>query len=341
MKSSVLTLPQIRAQMAAGFALINAQAEPVYQGDSACRPGELYRLTNDSRFITSNFDEPLTTYAVGYKDPNNIEATLEFFAPATPVARRFTYRTATNAEEFYSDSDDVRAIGGAFKAVQYSGSEVEAKTINRGLMMVVDLDEATPGWEQRAVAKLTRRLRRNSLRRAITLLSGAATNTGSTWDATAGKDPDQDIMTALLTASTASGVRPNRVGYGDTAWSKRGLSHRAQDNAGGYASAGMSPQDLAGLLQVDQVLVSRERYQTGAATKAEIVSNLVLMFHAQSGMDTEDASNIKRFVSPTSQGGYLAVYIWQISPKTMGVAVEHYELSAITATLGIRKQTIS
>jgi hypothetical protein len=343
MKSSIAQKPASAISRDLGIAasLINAQLEPEYLSDSHCRPGVIHRLVNDSRFIQTNFDEPLTTYSVGYRDPNNIEATLEFFAPATTVNRRFTYKTQTNAEEFYSDSDDQRAIGGAFKEVKYSGTEVEAKTINRGLMMVVDLDEATPGWEQRTVAKLTRRLMRNSLRRAVTLLSAAATNTAKTWDATAGKDPDQDVITEQVTASTASGVAFNRVGYGHTAWAKRGLSHRAQDTAGGFASASLTPEQLAGVLQVDQVLVSRERYQTGAATKAEIVSNLVLMFHAMGGADLEDASNIKRFVSPTSQGGMRAVYIWQIGPKQMGVAVEQYELSAITATLGIRKFTVS
>jgi len=317
-----------------------AEALPIDPGSGALKPGVIH-LSNASRFVETYFDEPLTIYARGWRDPNDIAQTLEFFAPRTSTPRRFTYRTATNAEEFYSETDDIRGIGAAFKRVEYTGDEVDAKTLNKGLMLVVDMDEATAGWEQRSVDKLMRRLLRNDLRRAITLLSAAATNTAKTWDTTAGKDPDQDVLSDLVTATTAGGIRPNRIGYGDTAWSKRVLAHRAQDTAGGYASAGQSPEQVAAFLAVDQVKISRERYQSTAAAKAEVVNNLVLMFSAMAGSDIEDPSNVKRFVSTTAQGGDFGVYMWDIGPKLRGVAVEHYSNIAITSTLGIRKFTIS
>lgn len=145
----------------------------------------------------------------------------------------------------------------------------------------------------------------------------------------------------LITAATASGIRPNRIGYGDTAWSKRQLSHRAQNNAGGYASAGMTPEQLAAYLAVDQVLISKERYQSTASAKAEIVNNLVLMFEACSGADVDDPSNIKRFVSPVEGGGDLRVYLQQVSAKIWALTVEHYSNIVITSTLGIRQFTVS
>ena len=80
-----------------------------------------------------------------------------------------------------------------------------------------------------------------ALRRAIALLSAAATNTAKTWDTTAGKDPDSDVNTELVTAADLSGIRPSRVGFSDTSWSKRLLAHRAQNTAGGFASAAMTP----------------------------------------------------------------------------------------------------
>ena len=216
-------------------------------------------LANESVFTQQYFDEPLTQYAVGWKDPNNIEQTLEFFAPMTPAPRRFTYKEWTNIEEFLSEGtyEDLRAIGGEFPTVKFTGKETHARTDNRGLRIRIDLDEvAAPdsalaggiaNYQQRAVAKLLRRLNRNSLRRAISVLSAAATNTAKTWDTTAGKDPDQDVLSELVTAATASGIRPNRIGYGETAWTKRGLSHRAQNTAGGYASAGLTIDQAAAL----------------------------------------------------------------------------------------------
>lgn len=336
----------VNALLAAGLVPFEARA----YGAEGIRPAghdlahEQVALANASRFIEANFSQPLTTYAVGWRDPSNIDAELEFFAPRVPVTRRFEYAEAVNAEEFLSETaDDLRAIGADFKRVEYAGTKTNAKTDNRGLTMRVDLDQVADktGWQEMYTGKLLRRLRRGALRRAITLLSAAATNTAKTWDTTAGKDPDQDVMSELVTAQTASGIRPTRVGYGDTAWSKRILAHRAQTTSGGFASAGLSEAELASFLGVEQVLKSTARYQSGAAAKTEIVSNLVLMFNAMGGATTEDSSNIKRFVSPTESGGDVRVYVQQVSAKLVDITVEHYDLIKITSTLGIRKFTVS
>lgn len=309
-------------------------------GGAPNKPGVIC-LANETRFIESYFNEPLTTYAVGWRDPNNIEQTLDFCCPAVPVSRRFTYREWINKEEFYSETDDIRAIGSDFKRVEYTGKETEGKTLNKGLTMLVDLDEVADkaNWEQTYVAKLMRRLLRNELRRAIGLLDDG-TNTAKTWDTTAGKDPDQDVLTDLIAATTASGVRPNRMLYGETAWDKRGISHRAQNTAGGFASASLTPQQLASLLMVDGVAISKERYQSDGSTKTQIVNNLVLEFTQTNTADLEDPSNIKRFVTPTGAGNF-RVFTQQISAKLYVITVEHYSNILSTTTLGLRKLTIS
>jgi hypothetical protein len=349
MKASQLSRAQRARTGARALALANSIFNAMSAGEaplrsdpgSNIRPGEI-ALANTDRFTEAFYDEPLTTYSVGYRDPTNILETLEHCAPETPTPVRFTYKTQTNAEEFYSETvEDIRAIGGVFKRVEYTGSEVEARTYNKGLITRVDLTNETAGWEQRKTAKLLRRLWRNELRRAIALLSAAATNNAKTWDTTAGKDPDQDVIADLVTAATASGIRPNRICYGDTAWLKRSLSLRAQNLAGQATSSTLTPQQLAALLTVDQVHVSRERYQSTASAKAEIVSNLVLMFFALGGADLEDSSNIKRFVSNTIGGGRTRVYLQQVTPHLVDLSVEHNSLIAITSTLGIRQFTVS
>lgn len=324
-------------------AYLGALATAAYeQPDNGVFAHDRVVAANASLFTESYFSEPLTGYAVGWRDSNDIEATLQFFAPEVRVPRKFEYREDTNAEEFYTEDNDLRAIKGDFGSVEYTSSKTVAKTENRGLKICVDLDEVADreNWREFYTGKLLRRLRRNSLRRAIALLSAAATNTAKTWDTTAGKDPDQDVIGDLITGATLSGVAMNRVGYGDTAWSKRMLAHRTQNTAGGFASAGMTADQVAGLLGVDRVLVSKERYSTGG-TKSEVVANLVLMFMAMEGMDAEDPSNIKRFISPTEGGGPVRVYERQISAKMYEIVVEHYELTKITSTLGIRKFTVS
>jgi len=334
--------------------LARIEAEPVAliaNEGAAIQPGAVY-LANESVFTQQYFDEPLTAYALGWEDQNNIAETLEFFAPAVPVPRRFTYKSWTNIEEFLSEGtyDDLRAIGGEFPTVKYTGSEIHARTDNRGLRIRVDLDEvADPdsalaggiaAYQARIVDKLIRRILRNSLRRAITLLSAGAVNTAKTWNGAAGQDPDNDVLQQLVAAATQSGVRPNRVAWGDTAWSKRVLTHRAQNDAGGYASAGLTSDQVGMFLNV-QPFVSRERFSSAGAGLAEVVGNLVFMFYAAAGQDTEDPSNIKRFYSVTDSGGPWRVYVQQVTSKLVDITVEHYELIKVTSLLGINQFTIS
>jgi hypothetical protein len=293
------------------------------------------------------FSVPLTDYAVGYNDTADLDAELEFFAPGVEVTPRFEYSVHDNAEEFLSDGDDdARPSKADFKDVEYSETKVNAATVNRGLQITLDMDKirGRSNWEEHYTAKLLKRLKRNQLRRAIALLSAAATNTAKTWDTTALKDPDQDVMTELITGADLSGIKANRIGYGDTSWSKRALSNRAQNTAGGFASATLTPEALAGILGVEQVLKSNPRYTSSATARTQVLGNLVLMFNASSGVDAEDASNIKRFYSmgATEEGGGIyQVYSARISAKRHVIAVGHYELQKITSTLGIRQFTVS
>jgi hypothetical protein len=322
---------------------------------SEALPGQIYALGNDdSRFTEAMFSEPLTTYAVGYKDPNDIEGALEFFSPKVIVpGRLFEWKKWDNAEEFYQETDDIRAIGADFKRIEYTGIDVTGKTLNKGLMMIVDLDQVPlqmPGWENRFVAKIIRRLLRNELYRSIAILAAAATNTAKNWNASS--DPDSDVVQEAVTAADLQGFQFNRVGYGHTSWAQRFLALRGNANAAKFATSGLTPAQLAPVLGVDACYVSRERYASTKALKSQVVGNLVLMFTAQAGQDIEDPSNVKRFVSPppnvfsadTSQsrptGGLdLNVYMRQISAKKVEISVEHYSNVILTSSLGIRKFT--
>jgi hypothetical protein len=304
--------------------------------------GQMY-FANESRFIEANFSEPLTTFATGWKDPNAIEDTLAHVAPNVPVSRRFEFAQATNAEEFMSETDDVRAIGASFKRVEFTSAKVNSKTLNKGLTIRIDDDNVNdlPNWQEIYTGRLMRRLLRNELRRAVTLLAAAATNNALTWDTTAGKDPDQDITTKVIAYQDAAGVAPNRGLYGRIAWNKRQISHRAQNTAGGFASAGMTPDQVAGYLGLDAVRVSNERYQSAAATKTKVVPDIVLIYHAEANQTPEDPSNIKRFVSMTNGGTPFRVYVQRVGAKFTDITVEHYSLVVITSTLGVQKLTIS
>ncbi len=306
------------------------------------KPGIITEM-NAALSTESNFSEALTTYATGFRDEADLDNENRFFGPLVQVTERFEYAQLVNADSFRSDpNEDLRPRGSDFPKIEVKEEKVQAKTENRGLQVVMEMkDYNTPGKAEAAVARLINRLKRNSLRRKLALLSAGANNTAKTWDTTAGKDPDQDVTTELIAAAALSGMHPNRVGYGSTAWSKRGLSHRAQNTAGGYASASLTPEALAGLLGVEEVLKSNARYTAGTA-RTEIVGALVLMFMAADNASEEDPSNIKHFWSPCDLSGeQFAVYEWTIGSKLIGIAVEHNEKIALTSTLGIRQFTIS
>lgn len=350
MKAPNILSNKARSRAALMMAMLHAQINaadvatqnygPEYTGEN--KPGVITQINADM-LTEGTYREALTTYAVGYPGVD-FGADLEILAPGVQVANRFDYKAFDNAEAFYSElTDDLRAPGADFKSVEYTSEEVTAKTANRGLMICVDRDQVKgmPNWEQQYTQMLLVRIRLNQLRRAINLLSAAATNTAKTWDATAGKNPDGDVRTEIRTGHTAAGVRPNRVAFGPTAWDLRASSHEAQDNAGGYAAAARDEAALARYLAIEKVLICQARYSTTATVKAEALSNLVLMFNAMAAATTEDPSNIKRFWSPCDNGQQLMVHRWDIGAKKMAIAVEHYELLKITSTLGIRKFTIS
>ena len=144
-----------------------------------------------------------------------------------------------------------------------------------------------------------------------------------------------------MLGSDSAGVRPNRILFGDAAWNKRMVAHRAQATAGGFGSSRLTPDELASLLNVDGVRVSRERYQSTAAAKSKVVPDIVLLFYSLDGVTTEDATNAKRFWSAVEGGGKFRVYEQQVSAKMVDLTVEHYSNVLVTSPLGLRKLTIS
>jgi hypothetical protein len=310
---------------------------PLGQDTGRQAAGEIC-LANEERFTATHFSEPLTAYAMGWVDPENILATLDAIAPPVSVGRRFEYKSAVNAEAFLSETDDIRAIGSPFKRVEYKGTSVNESTKNKGLTLRLDRDDMQPGDEEAAVRRLLQRIRRNDLRRAVTLIVAAANNTAKTWDTTAGKDPDSDVLGQVIVSGNKRGIDANIVVFGQAAWQKRVLSLRAQTHAGGFANSAMTPDALAGWLGVDRVVLCRARYQSAAATKSAILGSYVLMYFAQANIGKDDPSNAKRFWTPT-ESGRERVYM-QEHAKFIDITVEHYSNIVVDST-GVEMFTVS
>lgn len=295
---------------------------------------------NENRFSAGNYSEALTAFTVGWVDPENTAKILNFIAPPIPVGRRFEFKKSDNAQAFYSESDDVRAIGAEFKRVSYAGESVNEKTINKGLTIRVDHDEVSgDDWQERYVQMLMQRLLRNELRRAVKALEtiAASDNSAKSWNA--GANPDADIRNMLMLAADQSGVRPNRLLFGESAWDLRMTSLESQNSAVAFKGAAMAKDELAGKFMLDGCEVLSSRYQSAPATKSKILADAVFAFFAQNTLSKDEPSNLKRFYTPTEEGGAFRVYCDEHAKYT-DITVEHYSSIVATSALGVRKLTV-
>lgn len=309
-----------------------------YPADTGAQTPGTISAANEARFTAGNYSEALTAYTAGWRDGENLRALLDFIAPPVPVARRFEFKKALNSEAFLSETDDVRAVGAPFKRVEYGGETVNEKTLNKGLTVRVDHDDALgDDWQERHVGRLMQRLLRNEIRRALAALAAVATSEDVTWDASA--NPDADLRLALSLGTDAGGVRPNRLLFGEGAWDLRAAAYEAQTAPAAGRAAGLLPEELARKLFVDGARVVSARYQETATAKAAVLGNTVYLYRAQDGLMKDEPSNIKRFVTP-AEGGLFRVYV-EPSAKFTDLTVEHYSNVVITSSLGVRALAVS
>jgi hypothetical protein len=304
---------------------------------------------NSEWFLDTHYSEPMTNYAVGWQDPEDLGARLEFLAPNFPApGELFQHLQFDNSEEFLTDGtiDDIRAINADFKTVDYTQSLVSRRMNNRGLRIELDWDRIKndPIWQQRYTEKLLRRIKRNQYVRAVAL--GVASGVGATlhWTGANTEQPDIDLSNQRLLSQTASGIKPNRILCGDTAWQYRLAAYAAATNAQNQFAAAAAlqrtPDDIGAWLGVgaNGFMIDRARSQSGTA-KSEILGAMILMFTGLPGVDAEDPTNFKLAWTTCQNGQRYAVYVRQINVKKWEIVVEHYELLFAATVLGVRALT--
>jgi hypothetical protein len=300
-------------------------------------------LADAASFNNTHFSEPLTTFAVGWRDPSNLQGMLDFLAPGVRTSRRFEFRKANAAADFLVDSDDERAVGADFKRVKSSGTIEQSKTVNRGLTTFVDMDEVgmEQDWQQEAVGMLMRRSVRNDLVAAIALAVAGAENTPKTWDSAS--DPDADLIALCEASGDAMGFNPNRIAFLGAAWTKRLTALRAKTTAGGFAGIALTtPSEVARYCGFQEGMDINARYQSAAAAKAKVGGGAyAIALYAEAGLTKDDPSNMKRFWSPCGDGTQYRVYVRQVNEKCWAVTVERYVRIVATGTVGLLKYTVS
>lgn len=303
-------------------------------------------LANDSLFSQSTFQQEVTTFGIGYADPNrnNLVNLLSYLAPTRLGPRNALVTVYDETEPF--EAVDYKAVKrselGDFREVkQRTSTKVTRKLVNRGLSVVLDNDQLKdkPNWRAMHTMWLIDLLTRASILEVLALYAAFAATDTYQWNANA--DPDMDVQNLNVNVlAPATGFKANRILYGEAATLIRKNSYRAQNNAGGYASASLNDADLAPSLNLDRARVNAERYNN-AGSKDTFLGSKFLLFTAQDAESPEDASNVARHVANTDfGGGQYATYIEERLKKTI-LTVENYELFATQHTGGAALVTIN
>jgi hypothetical protein len=288
---------------------------------------------------------PLQSFAVGFPANDDLMPELQFLAPDVQCGSRVTeYLDHSGGFGVESELYDERGVKAEFKTIDQKGTRTAISLPNRGLASEVDEEQYRDGFQQELqnrVARIIARLHLNRLRRAAAALLAIDSNSSKTWSTAAGKDPDGDIMAEISTGHAATGVRANKVFFGETAWSYRGTSCRAQNTAGGFASAMLTPEQLAPQLRVQGVRVSNAVYTDGGSSIASVIANLVFMFNSFNNVSLDDSSILKTLWAPAMGQRYRVLPVRQVGDKMWRVAVECNDKTVVTgpATNTVRSFT--
>lgn len=337
-----LTIGRTANAALAASIMATAQPRPFILGQDL--PHEAITTANASLFVQAHFSEPLTTYATGWRDAANLDALCEFIAPTLPgTGERYEHITFPNAEAFLSDvtaDDDLRAINGDFKTVDYTSAKTSRTVPNRGLRIVLDYDriKTMPNWQELYTGMLMQRLKRNAARRKYALAIAAGTDVPLVWDAAGAADPDYDVVNQAVLSGDTTGVTPTSALWGIGAQLLRLASAGGSNTPKGYSARSMTPQQASAAAGLT-AMVDQTRYQAGTA-KSRVAGAKVVLF-TSAPTSTMDPSNFKTAKASTQQGGLYAVYVRQLSVKQWEIVVECYETEFCASTLGVRVLSVT
>jgi len=286
-------------------------------------------LANDSLFSQATYQQEITTFGIGYADPNRnrLMQLLEVLAPTRTGPRNAIVTVYDETEPFETvDPKKVkREILGDFAEVkQRTSSKTTVKVPNRGLTIVLDQIEEKPNWEQMHVSWLMDLLTRASLLEVIAIYRAFAPAAPVVWDALA--NPDLDVKsTNIQIIAPVTGFKSNRAAIGEYAALLRQLAYEDKNNPAGFAGAGaLTDEQIAARMGLDRVLTNVERYNNNGS-KDTFLGSDVLIFNGMDSESPEDISNVVRHVANTNiSGGKYAVYIDRRLKKTF-ITVENYE----------------
>jgi len=313
--------------------------------EDAIRVGNVF-AANDGNLSASGLglSQPLTEYATGVRDRQNLQEVLDSIAPRVPTgAISFTYLNETESEEFQKRTlaGITRPVHGEFPELHITGAQADGRCDNIGLVSYIDIDQGgmLPQMQQAEVQRLRNIILRSQIADALAKIDAAATaDTSKNWGDSAA-NPDDDIREMIDTSGDASGEDANVVVLGQGAFLKRAKAYEAAARTNGGAKADFTPDQLRDFWQVDDVVNLRARYRSSATATTKMLDSTIYAYMAVPGLSKGDASNVKRFTY-LAAGGDLRVWI-EVQSHRVKIIVDAYARTIITRSTGIRKRAVT
>lgn len=306
-------------------------------------------VANSAQNYAGSLNRDVQGYLAGLPSSDESDM-LEALFPSMQTNDFFQFAKADD-EAYLTEADDsdIRAVGAAFKRVQYKGTIVTDATQQKGLTMRVDHKtlpkengKVVDGWENRYADALRKRLIRAEIARGLALIDAAATNANVTFDGTTNPDGLLRTMTQLTRVACGS-LQDVILVMGNAAWQLRQDAYEAAARANHAMSnhAAYTQEELARYLGVKKVILqdSIKQAKKGAA-KTDMLGLVNYSYTVTDSPLVEDPSNVKRAWSPVEGGGMWGVAI-QPSAVFTDITVWHESKLFIPQTAGIRKQTVS
>jgi len=219
-------------------------------------------------------NEQYTSVAISYLNGSYIA---DEVLPLTPTARLFRYLKHT-AEDSYTLPDTLVGRKGKPNQVSFSATEVEAQTEDHALDDPIPNDDIEsnniPNYDPlgKSTEYLTDLLLKRREKRVADVVFNANTYASSNKVTLSGTDQfsdytDSDPVSVMLARLDVPQIRPNIVIFGQDSWRVTRQHPKVVESikgtgAGTGAQGTVTRQQLAELLEVEQVLVGQGRLNT-------------------------------------------------------------------------------
>jgi hypothetical protein len=320
---------------------------------SPSKPGEI-TIANSVSPGTTNYEASLagevSDYLAGIT-AKPLQEKLDTIFPPVQTNDFFLFARADD-EYFLTETkdEDIRALGGAFKRVQFRGTQHNGETLHKGLTMRLD-NKMIPkgsngkprdGWQMGFAAHLMNRLIRAEMVRGFVMLSAAATNTAKVWDEAS--NPDADLRAQAKESRLASGLRPTHllIGAGAQDLRQDAFEDAARTNQILATRATMTAAQIAEYCRVDHCFIEDEvKQEKKGGAKSNILDLESISYCAEPSPVIGDPSNVKRAWSASANDRMWEVVVNVDDAGTHDITVYHSSVIFIPISTGIIKRTVS